>query len=187
LDVHSHPAKDGAGILWYAPLVPFTAHEVERYRQMMSQCLLEHGFDPLLAVTSRSSRSLSGTIPLLFDRKNPDDVARAKHCYRALVKAGLENGWPPYRLGVDYMDMIACPAESPSAQVQRLLKKALDENSIIAPGRYEHTQPAEIELPITEQPVHERAVVSSIETRQPFNTGKLAEKKIREERTTSAL
>lgn len=141
LDLNSHPAKDGAGILWYAPLVPFMADEVERYRRVMSKCLSDYGFDPLLAVTSRSSRTLSGTIPVLFDRKNPDDVARAKNCYRALVKTGLENGWPPYRLGIDYMDLIACPADSPSAQVQQLLKKALDENEVIASGRYEHVKP----------------------------------------------
>jgi 4-cresol dehydrogenase (hydroxylating) flavoprotein subunit len=141
LDLDSHPAKDGAGILWYAPLVPFSGEEVERYRQVMSKCLADYGFDPLLAVTSRSSRTLSGTIPLLFNRKNPDDVARAKQCYRALVKTGLENGWPPYRLGIDYMDLIACPADSPSAQVQQLLKKALDGNGVIASGRYEHAKP----------------------------------------------
>jgi 4-cresol dehydrogenase (hydroxylating) len=148
LDVTSHPAKDGAGILWYAPLVPFTAEEVERYRTVMSKCLTDNGFDPLLAVTSRSSRTLSGTIPVLFDRKNPTDVARAKKCYRELVKTGLENGWPPYRLGVDYMDMIACPADSPSAQVQRLLKKALDENEVIASGRYEHVKPVAPFVPV---------------------------------------
>ena len=141
LDVNSHPAKDGAGILWYAPLVPFTADEVARYRTVMSKCLMDNGFDPLLAVTSRSSRTLSGTIPLLFDRQKPDDIARAQQCYRALVKTGLENGWPPYRLGIDYMDMIACPADSPSAQVQQLLKQALDGNAVIASGRYEHVKP----------------------------------------------
>jgi 4-cresol dehydrogenase (hydroxylating) len=141
LDVTSHPAKDGTGILWYAPLVPFDSEQVERYRQVMSACLLQHGFDPLLAVTSRSPRVLSGTIPLLFDRQKPKDVARAKACYRHLVKVGLENGWPPYRLGVDFMDLIACPADSPSAQVQRQLKTALDENNVIASGRYEHTKP----------------------------------------------
>lgn len=144
LDVSSHPAKDGAGILWYAPLIPFNSEEVERYRQVTSACLLQHGFDPLLAVTSRSPRVLSGTIPLLFDRKNPSDAARAKACYRHLVKVGLEHGWPPYRLGIDYMDLIACAADSPSAQVQRLLKNALDKNHIIASGRYEHAQPEEI-------------------------------------------
>ncbi|GGY64035.1 4-cresol dehydrogenase [Cellvibrio zantedeschiae] len=148
LDVKSHPAKDGAGILWYAPLVPFNSDEVEQYRQVMSACLLQHGFDPLLAVTSRSPRVLSGTIPILFDRKKPEEVARAKACYRHLVKVGLEHGWPPYRLGVDYMDLIACPADSPSAKVQRLLKNALDKNNVIASGRYEHAKPVETHVEI---------------------------------------
>jgi len=162
LDVHSHPAKDGAGILWYAPLVPFNSAEVARYTRVMSECLVKNGFDPLLAVTSRSSRTLSGTIPLLFDRKNTADVARAKKCYRELVQVGLENGWPPYRLGVDYMDLIACPAESPSAQIQRLLKKALDENEIIASGRYEHSKPAVATPTTVTQPVYEEMEAEKI-------------------------
>lgn len=165
LDVSSHPAKDGAGILWYAPLIPFTADEVERYRTVMSKCLLDNGFDPLLAVTSRSSRTLSGTIPVLFDRKNPEDVTRAKNCYRQLVKTGLENGWPPYRLGIDYMDMIACPADSPSAQVQQLLKKALDGNEVIASGRYEHVKPVAPFVPA----VPSKEVEKVIEALQTIN------------------
>lgn len=162
LDVHSHPAKDGAGILWYAPLVPFNSTEVARYTRVMSECLTKNGFDPLLAVTSRSSRTLSGTIPLLFDRKNIADVARAKKCYRELVQVGLENGWPPYRLGVDYMDLIACPAESPSAQVQRLLKKALDENEVIASGRYEHSKPVVTVTNTTTEHIHTEEVVETV-------------------------
>jgi hypothetical protein len=138
IDVTSNPAKDGMGILWYAPIVPFTICDVGRYNRVMSACLLEHEFDPLLAVTSRSSRTLSGTIPLLFDRNNPNDVKRANDCYRALVKAGIDNGWPPYRIGIDYMDMIACPHDSASARTQWLLKEALDSNNIISSGRYEH-------------------------------------------------
>ena len=54
---------------------------------------------------------------------------------------GLANGWPPYRIGVNYMDMVACPADSASAQVQRLLKQALDGNGVVAAGRYEHAAP----------------------------------------------
>ena len=85
--------------------------------------------------------------------QNPSDVARAKECYRALVKVGLEHGWPPYRLGSDYMELIACPAESPSAQVQQLLKKALDENNIIAAGRYQHTQTPATKTPMQAEPL----------------------------------
>jgi FAD/FMN-containing dehydrogenase len=141
LTLAAHPAKDGVGILWYAPMLPFTAGDVQRYRRVMSDCLGTNGFDPLLAVTSRTSRALSGTIPLLFDRSNPVEVERAHHCYRELVKVGLANGWPPYRIGVNYMDMVACAADSSSAQLQRLLKQALDGNGIVASGRYAHQSP----------------------------------------------
>ena len=47
------------------------------------------------------------------------------------------------------MDMIACPADSPSAQVQQLLKKALDENEVIGAGRYEHVKPVAPFIPAT--------------------------------------
>lgn len=174
LDVHSHPAKDGVGLLWYAPLVPFTATEVAHYCDLMRDCLLEHGFDPLLAVTSRSSRSLSATIPLLFDRKNPDDLARAKRCYRALVKLGLDNGWPPYRLGSEYMDMIACPSDSASAQLQQRLKKALDGNAVIAPGRYEHAKVAEEFQVLPEV----ESVIELVTSNSRDSNGHFAEKRV---------
>lgn len=136
LDTSAHPARDGQGILWYAPLVPFTPQSVRRYREIMGEVLARHEFDPLLAVTSRSSRVLSATIPLLFDPSRPEDVRRAKACYRDLVQSGLRQGWPPYRLGVDYMDLIGHQEGSEQAELHRHLKTALDPNGIIAPGRY---------------------------------------------------
>lgn len=130
-----HPAKDGCGILWYAPLVPLTATGVGDYVQTMSRVLTEHGFDPLLAVTTRSPRVHSGTIPLLF-RRNRDDESRARACYSALVAAGIGIGMPPYRLGVEYMDGLYAPPDSPSAQALRALKATFDPNDVISPGRY---------------------------------------------------
>lgn len=136
LDVSAHPARDGQGILWYAPLLPFTPQAVRRYREIMGEVLARHGFDPLLAVTSRSPRVLSATIPLLFDPSHPGERERAQACYRDLVESGLRRGWPPYRLGVDYMDLIQSDPASGQADLYRRLKVALDPNDIIAPGRY---------------------------------------------------
>ena len=79
---------------------------------------------------------LSATIPLLFDPALADDVRRAKACYKDLVESGLRMGWPPYRLGVDYMDLIAADEGSDQAELYRRLKTALDPNNIISPGRY---------------------------------------------------
>jgi len=143
LDVASNPARDGQGILWYAPLLPFTPQAVRRYREIIGEVLARHGFDPLLAVTSRSPRVLSATIPLLFDPAQADEVARARRCYRDLVDTGLRMGWPPYRLGVDYMDQIAVGEESGSAALVRGLKSLLDPNGVMAPGRYTVVRPQE--------------------------------------------
>ena len=135
MDVSRHPARDGRGILWFAPLVPLAEAGVRRYVEAMSQVLATHGFDPLLAVTTRSSRVHCGTIPLLFD-KTEAGISRARACYRELVATGLQCGMPPYRIGTDFMDTVAPPADSASATLWRGLKSLLDPNDVIAPGRY---------------------------------------------------
>ena len=58
LDVSAHPARDGQGILWYAPLLPFTAQSVRRYREIMGETLARHGFDPLLDQNCRYTTCL---------------------------------------------------------------------------------------------------------------------------------
>lgn len=136
IDIAANPARDGQGILWYAPLLPFTSQAVRRYREIVGEVLARHGFDPLLAVTSRSPRVLSATVPLLFDPAAAGEVARARRCYRDLVETGLRMGWPPYRLGVDYMEQIAVGEESGTAAIVRGLKSLLDPNDVMAPGRY---------------------------------------------------
>jgi 4-cresol dehydrogenase (hydroxylating) flavoprotein subunit len=135
MDVARHPARDGRGILWFAPLVPLTEAGVRRWADVMAQTLTRHGFDPLLAVTTRSSRVHSGTIPLLFD-KTEAGIARARACYRALVAAGLQLGMPPYRIGADFMDAVYPAADSASALLWRGLKAQLDPGDVIASGRY---------------------------------------------------
>lgn len=133
MDVSRHPAKDGQGILWFAPLVPLTSAGVKAYSDKMAQVLLKHGFDPLLAVTTRTSRVHSGTIPLLF-KKTPEDIARAKRCYTEMVQVGLTMGMPPYRIGVDYMHL-TWPRDE-QHEMWQTLQQALDPSGIIAPGRY---------------------------------------------------
>lgn len=133
---HANPAKDGQGILWYAPLVPFNSASVRKFRVVMAVGLRSFGFDPLLALTTRSSRILSAPIPILFDKNNPEEVQRAKDCYKHLVEIGLRFGWPPYRIGVDYMHMLEVPEDSAALQTYQSLKQSLDPHNVISPGRY---------------------------------------------------
>lgn len=131
-----NPAKDGQGILWYGPLVNINKQAMTDYIRCMRQVLHHYGFDNLLAVTARSSRVHCGTIPLIFHKEDETSVARAKACYRALVKEGIKHGMPPYRIGTEYMDEIYINESSGFMQSLLNIKYQLDPNEVIAPGRY---------------------------------------------------
>lgn len=134
---NSHPAKDQCGVLWYAPLLPAQASVVTAFlQQEVTDILHHHGFDSLLAVALRNANIFTSAIPILFDKSDAGAAIRAKACYRALVEAGLKRGYPPYRLGIDYMDLLhGLPINAESGTWMQL-KRMLDPNGILAPGRY---------------------------------------------------
>ncbi|GAB3383300.1 FAD-binding protein [Lysobacter fragariae] len=136
MSAERHPAKDGQGILWFAPLVPMHADGLASYVKWTSRVLQDYGFDPLLAVTTRSPRVHSGTIPLLFRKNDAEHAARAKACYRALVREGIRQGMPPYRIGIDFMDEIHANSDSAYGVTLARIKGVLDPHGVVAPGRY---------------------------------------------------
>jgi 4-cresol dehydrogenase (hydroxylating) flavoprotein subunit len=133
----SHPAKEHCGVLWYAPLLPAQARAITAFlQQEVTEILHLHGFDALLAVALRNSSIFTSAIPILFDKTDASAVLRAKACYRALVKAGLMRGYPPYRLGIDYMDLLHDLPINAESGTWKQLKRVFDPNGILAPGRY---------------------------------------------------
>lgn len=134
---NSHPAKENCGVLWYAPLLPAQADVVTVFLQKeVTEILHFHGFDALLSVTLRNANIFTSTIPILFDKTDAGAVLRAKACHRALVEAGLKRGYPPYRLGVDYMDLLHDLPVNAESGTWKQLKRVFDPNDILAPGRY---------------------------------------------------
>ena len=130
-----NPARDGCGLLWYAPLVPMKSERVRSYVAMVERICVEHGMEPLITLTSLSSRCFDSTVPLLFDKENPEESARAHACFDALFKAGQREGFLPYRLGVNAMQHLVDPSK-PFWQLGAAIKHAVDPDDLIAPGRY---------------------------------------------------
>src|SRR5699024_237358 len=130
-----NPARDGCGLIWYAPLVPMKADTVRQFVTMVRQVCTEHGIDPLITLTSLSPRCFDSTVPLLFRRDDEAETARALACYDALFQAGQARGFLPYRLGAHSMSM-ATAMQTPFWRLVRELKQAADPGNIIAPGRY---------------------------------------------------
>ncbi|OOG57176.1 hypothetical protein B0E49_06275 [Polaromonas sp. C04] len=129
------PARDGCGLIWYAPLVPFKPELAAAYVECCTAVLRDHGMEPLITLSTLSDRCLDSSVPILFDARKADEVERAHRCYGALVTAGLTLGIAPYRLHVGAMDRFVGAGET-YWDVVGQLKRAIDPDDILSPGRY---------------------------------------------------
>lgn len=129
------PARDGCGLIWYPPLVPMKPELVRRYVDMIERVCSAHGIEPLITLTTLSDRCFDSSVPLLFDRNNPEEVSQAQRCYRALLEAGREQGFLPYRMAIDSMEFLT-QSNVPFWDLVERIKSELDPSGIIAPGRY---------------------------------------------------
>lgn len=130
-----HPARDGCGVLWFAPLVPMRGEAARRLVDVVAQVTRAHGIEPLLTLTSLNDRVFDSTVPLLFDRHDTAQASRAQACLEALLQRGAADGFPPYRLGVDSISALSGRMGT-SARFGDRLRSAIDPAGLIAPGRY---------------------------------------------------
>ncbi|EFC41745.1 hypothetical protein NAEGRDRAFT_51010 [Naegleria gruberi] len=129
-----NPSKDGAGIIWYNPLIPITPQDLNSFTSMVNEICKKHKTEPLMTLTSLSDRCCVGTIPLLFDRNNEEEMKRAQVCYHELMNAGQKLGYVPYRLGIQSVNWLQDNNAVPP--LLQTLKKTLDPNNILSPGKY---------------------------------------------------
>ena len=131
-----NPARDGSGLIWYSPLVPMKPAAVRDYVSMVHEVCLARKIEPLITLTSLTDRCFDSTVPLLFDRGDAEQTARASACFDALFEAGRSQGFVPYRLGIQAMSRVT-GMPSPFWDLVRTIKSVIDPDGIIAPGRYE--------------------------------------------------
>ena len=133
--LHKNPALDGCGLIWYSPLVPMKPDRVRCFTRMASEICQSHGIEPLITLTSLSDRCFDSTIPILYDKLDPDAAKRAEKCYFTLYERCGKEGFLPYRLGVHSMYLMNEESHTYSKIINRI-KYALDPNYCLAPGRY---------------------------------------------------
>lgn len=128
------PDRDNCGLLWYSPLIPMRPRAVRQYVEMVKTICRKHRIEPLITLTTLSDRCFDSTVPILFDKQDGEAMERAHRCYEELMRSGQEHGFLPYRLGVQSMSFLAESKAVPPVLYK--LKKAVDPDGIIAPGRY---------------------------------------------------
>jgi 4-cresol dehydrogenase (hydroxylating) flavoprotein subunit len=130
------PNRDGCGVIWCAPTVPFTGQHVNAAWEIINQVCLVHNFEPHVTLICLTERSVIITIALLYDREVPGEDERAMACHNNLLQQLLARGYIPYRLGIQSMQALPAVLDDYNALLCRV-KNALDPNDILAPGRYD--------------------------------------------------
>jgi 4-cresol dehydrogenase (hydroxylating) len=134
-DPELNPARDGCGLMWFAPVIPITTCDVFAFRSIIEPIFSKHGFEACITFTAVNERCFDCTLPLLYDRDDPEEVRKAHECYTELVDACKRHGYVPYRLGLQSMSGQTAE-DDVFWDVVGKLKGALDPQGILAPGRY---------------------------------------------------
>lgn len=129
------PARDGCGLIWYAPLVPMRPAAVRGYVDMVKEVTRRHGIEPLITFTTLSDKLVDSTVPIVFERDSEQSVRAAKACYDDLVHTGRQLGYFPYRVGIAGMATLVGLQDKATA-FHTKLRSNLDPHDILAPGRY---------------------------------------------------
>ena len=119
---------------------------VGRSLRIIEDRVLSDGFEPLIRIAMTTDRSLFLTTLIAFDRRHKGERQAARDCHRALTAELIEAGYPPYRAGIDEMDLLD-PHGSSHWAVVAALKRALDPDGVLAPGRYEPAVAAALRAP----------------------------------------
>ncbi len=134
-DIDIDPARDGCGLAWIGPVVPFTSEHVMKVLSLTKEIFEKHEFDFFVEVIIESARSVIVLVGVFYQRQDPADCDRARAWYTEARQAFVAHGYPPYRATV--MSTPEAMDSNPTAKdFLATVKRAVDPQNLLAPGRY---------------------------------------------------
>jgi len=130
-----NPDRDGCGLHWICVALPFDGAHIARTTRIVEEVALAHRLEPMCMYFNMSQWYLKSFIVILFDRDVPEEARAARSCHDEALARLIEAGYSPVRLGIQSMTAIV-PDQS-HVELLRRLKRLLDPNDILAPGRYD--------------------------------------------------
>jgi 4-cresol dehydrogenase (hydroxylating) len=129
------PARDGCGLIWFAPVLPDIGSEVKTYLDESRKHFAAQGFDFYVAMLMINPRAVVCLMNINFDRDDPAETACALELYRMLLADMRQRGYDQYRSALLGWSDIG-GADSAYCGMYRSLKSVLDPAGVLAPGRY---------------------------------------------------
>jgi 4-cresol dehydrogenase (hydroxylating) len=126
--------RPGDGNCWFLPAMPMVSAIANQHQAMSRRILREHGLEYITEYVCgpRMSRALH---VMVFNRQDSEECQRVIACYRALMVAYGEAGYPISRAPLDFQEEAMARLET-FPEVCADIKRALDPNGILSPGRY---------------------------------------------------
>ena len=124
----------GGGSMWFAPVAPARGDETAKQTAMAREIMGKYGFDYVCGYVV-GVRELHHIIDLLYDRSSAEETKAAHDCFKELVAEFAKAGYGTYRTGTVYMDQVAEVFGPAQRSINRKIKRALDPNGILAPGK----------------------------------------------------
>lgn len=131
-----NPNTDNCGTYWMGPIVPFDGANIEMATAIIKEVISKYGYEPAMTLQMITSRQIDIIVSISFDRTIPGEDSKAKKCHDELLKNLLDKGFYPYRLGTQSQSLLPVPDDDYGHLIEKI-KKALDPNDILAPGRYD--------------------------------------------------
>ena len=126
--------RGGGGSSWFSPVSQARGSETIKQMKMAQDILGEFGFD-YVAEFIVGWRDMHHIIDLLFDRTDLAERDRANACFNKLLSEFTKQGYGTYRTNTAYMKKVAETYGPVKQDVNQKIKRALDPNGIIAPGK----------------------------------------------------
>lgn len=131
-----NPNIDNCGTYWMGPIVPFDGENIEMAIGIIKETISKYGYEPAMTLQMISPRQIDIIVSISFDRTISGEDLKAKKCHDELLKRLIDKGYYPYRLGTQSQSLLPCPDDDYCFLMEKI-KKALDPNDILAPGRYD--------------------------------------------------
>lgn len=129
------PARDGCGVIWFAPIVPNRPADIVRALEIGRSCYERFGFEFHVALIFQNPRSTIVLMSIFYFRDVESECARAQNLEIELARMCRTAGYHEYRTGLSNMATLYESDPAYAAFLQRL-KHAIDPDGILAPARY---------------------------------------------------
>lgn len=126
--------RGGGGSLWFAPVAQARGSETLNQMALAKRILTKYGLD-YTGEFVVGMRDMHHILDMLYDRTDPEMTKAAYQCFDELITEFSSRGYGSYRTNTAFMDKVADTFGPVQRSVNRTLKKALDPNGILAPGK----------------------------------------------------